>query len=118
MLSIAAAWVPSSSLRPRQASTALKMEDKPYGEWPSPVTAKFITTSGVRLGPLAVDLRGELYWNEGRPQEGGRNVVVRRAPASARASERGAVDFTPAADSITDEQKYKQGCVLCRPHLS
>ena len=83
MLSIAAAWVPSSSLRPRQASTALKMEDKPYGEWPSPVTAKFITTSGVRLGPLAVDLRGELYWNEGRPQEGGRNVVVRRRGRSA-----------------------------------
>ena len=100
MLSIAAAWVPSSSLRPRQASTALKMEDKPYGEWPSPVTAKFITTSGVRLGPLAVDLRGELYWNEGRPQEGGRNVVVRRAPGAAGASERGAVDFTPADANV------------------
>lgn len=47
----------------------------PYGLWPSPVSAELVARSGVRLGdPLLVD--GVLYWNEGRPQEGGRNVLV------------------------------------------
>ena len=82
--------------------------DSPYGSWPSPITANFITTSGVRLGALSVDREGELYWLEGRPRckiQPGRQVVVRYAGeerTSAKAvlsrpecNERGAVDVTP-----------------------
>ena len=67
--------------------------DDPYGSWPSPITAKFITGSSVGLGSLKVDGSG-LYWLESRPQEGGRNVVVRYAPDDPQASERGGVDVT------------------------
>jgi dipeptidyl aminopeptidase/acylaminoacyl peptidase len=52
---------------------------RPYGTWPSPVTASLIAAQGLRLSSVAVD--GELvYWLEGRPQEGGRNVLVQAAP--------------------------------------
>ncbi|NKX93233.1 S9 family peptidase [Sanguibacter hominis ATCC BAA-789] len=50
----------------------------PFGSWPSPLTAVSLTTDVVRLSEPAVD--GEdTYWLEGRPQEGGRQVLVRRA---------------------------------------
>ena len=50
----------------------------PFGSWPSPLTAAALTTDVVRLSEPAVD--GEdTYWLEGRPQEGGRQVLVRRA---------------------------------------
>ena len=49
----------------------------PFGSWPSPVTAGLIAGATIRLGQLA--LRGdEIVWSEGRPQENGRNVMVRR----------------------------------------
>jgi dipeptidyl aminopeptidase/acylaminoacyl peptidase len=52
---------------------------RPYGSWPSPVTAPVIAAQGLRLSSVAMD--GELvYWLEGRPQEGGRNVLVQAAP--------------------------------------
>ncbi|MGI9033713.1 MAG: S9 family peptidase [Acidimicrobiales bacterium] len=55
------------------------MTAAPFGSWPSPVTADVLTERTVRLGDLrAVD--GDLFWVEGRPAEGGRQVVV-RAPA-------------------------------------
>ena len=50
-----------------------------YGSWPSPVSAAS-TVEGVReLGWLSYD-RGVLYWIESRPDEGGRNTIMRRAP--------------------------------------
>ncbi|HEX5736139.1 MAG TPA: S9 family peptidase [Blastocatellia bacterium] len=49
----------------------------PYGSWRSPVTSDLIISGAVGLGELAFD--GEdIYWIEGRPSEGGRNVIVRR----------------------------------------
>ena len=68
---------------------------RPYGSWPSPITAKLITTSGVRLGGSTVDSEGTLHWLEGRPQEKGRQVVVRYDPKNEAASSRGAVDVSP-----------------------
>jgi dipeptidyl aminopeptidase/acylaminoacyl peptidase len=51
---------------------------KPYGTWPSPLSAQIVATQGLRLGSVAVD--GEdIYWVEGRATEAGRNVLVRRA---------------------------------------
>ena len=52
---------------------------RPYGEWASPVTAGMMTAESVRLSAVAID--GEdVYWLEGRPSEGGRNVLVRLGP--------------------------------------
>ncbi len=51
----------------------------PYGSWRSPITASRIAEGAVSLGwPQAVG--AALYWVEMRPEEGGRYVVVRRAP--------------------------------------
>jgi dipeptidyl aminopeptidase/acylaminoacyl peptidase len=60
----------------------------PYGSWESPVTSDLIVSESIRLGQLAID--GEdVYWVEQRPQEGGRNVIVRRT------ADGGIDDITP-----------------------
>lgn len=51
----------------------------PFGSWKSPITADVILAGTVGLDGIAID--GEdIYWIEGRPSEGGRNAIVRRAP--------------------------------------
>ena len=47
----------------------------PYGSWPSPLTADAIAAGSTRLGQCAVH-HGEVFWLEGRPAEGGRNVLT------------------------------------------
>ncbi|MGB0909904.1 MAG: prolyl oligopeptidase family serine peptidase [Nitrospirales bacterium] len=51
----------------------------PFGSWKSPLTSDVIVSEAIKLGQLCVDGHN-LYWIEGRPTEGGRNVIVRRAP--------------------------------------
>jgi dipeptidyl aminopeptidase/acylaminoacyl peptidase len=47
----------------------------PYGSWPSPITSDLLVEQVVRLSdPVVHD--DELWWNEGRPAEGGRQVLV------------------------------------------
>ena len=48
----------------------------PYGSWRSPIDATMLVESGIRLGQVWIE-EGAVYWLEGRPAEGGRNVVVR-----------------------------------------
>ena len=62
----------------------------PYGTWRSPITADSIVGESIRLGPPAV-LGRDIYWTEGRPQEQGRNVLVRRRGDDGRID-----DITPA----------------------
>ena len=47
-----------------------------YGTWRSPVSAEAVASQGLRLGGVSVD-GDDIYWIEGRPAEGGRNVLVR-----------------------------------------
>ncbi|MBW3614144.1 MAG: S9 family peptidase [Actinobacteria bacterium] len=48
-----------------------------FGSWKSPITSDLLVEKVVRLSQVLVD--GEdVYWNESRPAEGGRQVVVRR----------------------------------------
>jgi dipeptidyl aminopeptidase/acylaminoacyl peptidase len=51
----------------------------PYGTWRSPLTAAAVGAGGLRLGAVQRD-GGAIYWLEGRPAEGGRSALVRRAP--------------------------------------
>src|SRR4051794_31693182 len=51
----------------------------PYGAWPSPITAASLVEQTVLLGQVEVD-GDRVYWLEGRPSEGGRQVVARWAP--------------------------------------
>ena len=48
----------------------------PYGSWRSPVTAQMLVERAVSLSQVVVD-GGDVYWNEGRPAEAGRQVIVR-----------------------------------------
>ena len=58
-------------------------ESRPFGSWPSPISAASTTRAAVRfLDTIEVD-GGAVYWVEGRPTEGGRSVVVRRSPSGA-----------------------------------
>ncbi len=51
----------------------------PHGTWVSPLGAATVAAAGLRLSAVAVD-GDDIYWLEGRPIEGGRNALVRRAP--------------------------------------
>jgi dipeptidyl aminopeptidase/acylaminoacyl peptidase len=53
--------------------------EKPFGTWRSPISAAAVAAQGLRLGSVAVD-GDDIYWIEGRPGEGGRNVLMRRRP--------------------------------------
>jgi len=54
----------------------MKQEVSAYGSWKSPITTDLIVKNIVRLGQIVIDA-DNIYWLEGRPEEGGRNVIVR-----------------------------------------
>ena len=60
----------------------------PYGSWKSPITPDLIVSEIIRFGLTALDGQ-DVYWIEGRPSEGGRNVIVRYTPDGQR------TDMTP-----------------------
>lgn len=49
---------------------------KRFGTWESPITSSMLTESAITLGDIVVD-EETLYWNESRPLEKGRSVIVR-----------------------------------------
>ena len=58
-------------------------EAAPYGSWRSPITASLIAAGEVPLsGPDVVG--DDVYWLEGKPLEGGRVVIVKRAADGTR----------------------------------
>ena len=68
----------------------------PYGTWNSPVTPEMVTEAGIRLGEIKTD-GPDVYWLEGRPAEGGRNVIVRLGGPN---GEPGPVDVTPEGYNV------------------
>lgn len=87
---------------------------KPYGTWPSPITSKAITAGSIKLGNVHYNSQTKtLYWLEGRPQEAGRNVLVKYHPGSAHKSERNGVDVTPSTANVrTRVHEYGGGAVV------
>jgi dipeptidyl aminopeptidase/acylaminoacyl peptidase len=53
-------------------------ETAPYGTWRSPISAARIASGSVSLAGPRYGPGGDVIWLEGRPQEGGRYVPVRR----------------------------------------
>lgn len=87
---------------------------KPYGTWPSPITSKAITAGSIKLGGLHFQTSSDdVYWLEGRPQEGGRNVLVKYDPTNAERSERNAVDVSSKESNVrTRVHEYGGGAVV------
>ena len=52
------------------------MKTRPCGTWSSPITPDAIVAETFRLSSVSLDA-GRIGWLEGRPGEGGRNVLVR-----------------------------------------
>ena len=51
--------------------------EAPFGTWESPFPIELLTRGAVSLGEIHA-AGGILHWLEGRPDEGGRQVLVRR----------------------------------------
>lgn len=59
-----------------------------YGAWKSPITSDLIVAGSIGLGGVYID-NNNIYWLEGRPTEGGRNVLVKYT------SEGNIIELTP-----------------------
>ena len=95
----------------------------PFGIWPSPVSAALAARGSRRFGMLQAS-GDALYWSESRPEEQGRQVIVRGGPdgrrddilpapysARSRVHEYGGGEFLVAGDTIffvndKDQQVY------------
>ncbi|HEY5646044.1 MAG TPA: prolyl oligopeptidase family serine peptidase, partial [Pseudomonadales bacterium] len=69
-----------------------ELQTLPYGSWPSPVSARSLVAGVVGLSSLTAHDR-TLYWLEGRPEEGGRTVLVQHGDS-------GTLDLTPAPYNV------------------
>ena len=49
---------------------------KPYGAWPSPIEAKDLVVGAAGLSEIVTD-GGDVWFNESRPEEGGRVAILR-----------------------------------------
>ncbi len=102
-------------------------EIAPYGSWRSPLDAASVARAGRRLATPALAGDGAVWWAEGRPDEGGRVVLMRRPPGGApedvtpegmnartRVHEYGGGAWTLAADDLVvfanfaDQRLYRQ----------
>src|SRR5436853_5905699 len=78
----------------------------PYGSWISPITADLLASTYVALGELRID-GDDIYWNEIRANDKGRNVIVRRKPDVTL------TDITPPGFSArTRVHEYGGACYL------
>jgi len=72
-----------------------KRQVAPYGSWKSPITTDMVVARSVRLQQIVVD-GTDIYWNESRPAEAGRYVIVRWPEAdAARPGDVLPLDVTP-----------------------
>ena len=80
----------------------------PYGSWASPLHADLVARAARRLSQPRLD-RDFVYWLEGRPDEGGRQVVVRARGGG------GSEDVTPESANVrTLVHEYGGGDFLIR----
>ena len=78
----------------------------PLGSWKSPITTDLIVAGTIGLSSITID-DNDVYWLEGRPSEGGRNVIVRYTPDGQT------TDITPLAFNVrTRVHEYGGGAFL------
>src|SRR3989454_3753717 len=78
----------------------------PYGSWKAPSPAALRASTYVGLDELRVD-GDNLYWNDPRPADKGRNVIVQRKPDGTL------TDITPPGyNARTRVHEYGGGCYL------
>jgi dipeptidyl aminopeptidase/acylaminoacyl peptidase len=78
-----------------------------YGSWSSPIEAATVARAGRRLGAAAIAADGAVWWAEGRPDEGGRVVLMRRPPGG------GPEAVTPAGTNVRTRVHEYGGGAWC-----
>jgi len=83
----------------------------PYGAWPSPISVDMVVGGSRSVGAVWPD-GDDLYWLEGRPHEGGRQVLMLRTTTGE------AEDVTPAGSNVrTMVHEYGGGAFVVRDGL-
>eukprot|EP00977_Amphora_coffeiformis_P020222 scaffold8005_cov275-Amphora_coffeaeformis.AAC.40 len=118
----------SSTTTPTLCTMTTVPEERPFGAWESPITSKSITAGSVKLGSIHVldqkqssddesstKTTALLYWLEGRPQEGGRNVLCRyNSDATTTTNQQ---DVSPTDVNVrTRVHEYGGGAVTLSPN--
>src|SRR6266704_122116 len=118
--------VPSDLSRPIGHDICMRMatETHIYGEWPSPIDGAEVARKQVSLAFPVIDAAG-VWWQESRPQEGGRVTVVCQGPdggkrdllpmpwnARTRVHEYGGMSYLPLPDGLVfanfaDQRLYR-----------
>jgi hypothetical protein len=57
---------------------AAQKQEAPGGAWASPISSELIVSQSIGLGSPVIASDGRVFWLEGRPTEGGRQVLVSR----------------------------------------
>jgi dipeptidyl aminopeptidase/acylaminoacyl peptidase len=79
---------------------------RPFGSWPSPISIEMAVRASLALREPMIDAE-DVYWTEGRPQEKGRQVVVRWNDRE------GTRDVTPAGfNARTMASEYGGGAYM------
>src|SRR5262245_18041051 len=58
----------------------------PFGTWPSPLTPTSVAKGSRRFGTIQA-AGGAIYWSESRPEDGGRQVILKMAKPGAEKAE-------------------------------
>jgi dipeptidyl aminopeptidase/acylaminoacyl peptidase len=100
---------PESLCELRQSSSVVPaVKTAPYGAWKSPFTSELIVAESITLVDILID-GADIYWIEGRPLEGGRNVLVKHVPNHAP------LDVTPPTfNARTRVHEYGGGAVTIK----
>lgn len=78
----------------------------PYGSWKSPITAELYASSFLGVNEPMLD-GVQIYWQESRPKEGGRYVLMRQGPTGEK------VEITPKDFNVrTTVHEYGGGDYL------
>lgn len=80
---------------------------KSYGEWKSPISSDLIVSNFIGLSSVKIDQNNNIYWLESRPQEKGRNVIVKYNQNGEK------IDLTPINFNVrTRVHEYGGGAFL------
>ena len=85
------------------------MKVAPYGSWASALSALRLAEGNVRLGQVRI-AGDSIFWSEGRPSEGGRNVIV-ECDSTGRCSDANPAPF----DARTRVHEYGGGAFTVAP---
>ena len=78
----------------------------PFGSWKSIITSDFVVKETVGLSEIRLD-NGDIYWIEMRPEESGRNVLVKYNPKGSN------IDITPSEYSVRSRVHEYGGGPVC-----